>query len=941
MEYLNNNNIKDIKNLKKDIIDAYLINTEDGINHVGGTKKDKKEKKNSKTNSKNSNINKKKEKFEKKTKTNYLPRNIYQNLKFKLEPIKIILKYKNSNRKNQYETYIFVGTIGKRYDSIFSRIEKLNLYETLKEITIDEEKSLVNGFGDFWMTKFFNIYHISEFVNKIEQNSKIKSVLIDKYNDIWLQNFINKFKNDIVFKKVYYSYSDLIKFQYKVKMGKKLEKIEIEKEDVEELNFKIQEKTKNILYNKPNISDKNHNQIGGELDDLTDGNLSEEEQNISDVVDMYDTIEENNIESSEDELNLEEIEKIYQQDEVDSNLKNTTDLISNILEDDKILENKEIYMCAFSEERDNNLEHQTLEDAYTKKFVYNHYIYKDDTIKTVKNKITCSIMNNMKFGKQNYIIPSRMYLWSEYIINEKIEKIMIGQRWLKKNELLNIDIEPLQISKYENLDGQIKILRDTLKRYGGKIRREDEDTNILYDYENYIANDEIYMCDIYNELGDKYTGNMEKISNLTDTYFKIYFPKIKFEDIKGIIDYLLGDTKVEDTRIKNTFDTLYNDLIIEKEITDLIEITKIDESDEYTHVFESGNFITQSVIHVNLEIYDKQLEEENKENINKLNKLTGEFGAVLLPKLDLFRIFNDFTPTDRYPFIQYQMTDGQIIFKYFDEYMYEFSKTKDNVDMITKWFENSPYGISFKVKLHDNKFMAINVNEIGKIEYKTQWKEEDGANINNVINTYSYVKDLVGKINETLINHPRKIYVRVPEDWEFRFAFINCIQKFKLPNNKIIDHNDLSDFASCFFPYIALVIEPRKRISKLSSKEEKSKYGSYLRYKRVTKFENAGRIEQRILSYIRNFDFEDDILIDEISKQFNITPEKAKEEITKVRTQFPNIGKVKKPIKKMDSIPKFKPPGIGIDIQGRTKTIRKNHNFYEYSYLFICRNIYS
>jgi hypothetical protein len=216
--------------------------------------------------------------------------------------------------------------------------------------------------------------------------------------------------------------------------------------------------------------------------------------------------------------------------------------------------------------------------------------------------------------------------------------------------------------------------------------------------------------------------------------------------------------------------------------------------------------------------------------------------------------------------------------------------------MITKWFENSPYGISFKVKLHDNKFMAINVNDIGKIEYKTQWKEEDGANINDVINTYNYVKELVGKINETLIYHPRQVSVRIPEDWEFRFAFINCIQKFKLPDNKIIDHNDLSDFASFFFPYVALVIDPKKRTSKLTSKEEKSKYGSYLRYKRVSKFENTGKIEQRILSYIRNFDFEDDILIDEISKQFNITPEKAKEEVNKVRTQFPNTSKLKKNI---------------------------------------------
>lgn len=923
MEFLNKN-INQKTFLKKDILDTFLINTDDIYNQNGGKNTKEKKSKPDKKTDKNINIKKTKLKNEKQ-KEKFEQRNIYEDIKFKLDPIKVIFKFKNDNRKNQYQTYIYVGTLGQRYEQIFSRIEKLSLYETLKEITIEEEKILSNGFGEAWYQKFFNIYHISEFVNKIEKNAQMKTELIQKYDDKWLVNLINKFKNDVVFKKVNYSYSELINFQYKVKMGKKLEKIEIEKEDIEELNFKTPEKNKNILY--ANINDLG--QLGGEIDndigmdDILDNeidDLGEGEQDMADIGEAYDAIEEEvttELTEEEEELNLEEIEKIYQQDEVDENLKNTTNLISSIIEDNSLIENKEKYMSSFNNDRDEELEHQNLEDAYTKKFIYEQYIYKDDTIKMVKNKITCTIMNNKKFGKQNYIIPSRMYLWSEYIFNSKVEKIMIGQRWLKKNELLSIDIEPLQISKYENLDGQIKNLRDTFKRYGGKIRREDEDSNILFDYEDYIVNNEIYMIDIYNELGDKYSGNPDKITNLTDTYFKIYFPKIKSEDIKGIFSYLEGDTKIEDVRIKNTVDTLYNDLIIEKEITDLVESTKLDEINEYTKVFESGNFITQSVIHVNLEIYDKQLEEENKENINKLNKTTGEFGSLLIPKLDLFRIFNDFTPTERYPFIQYQMADGQIIIKYFEEYMYEFSKTKENIEMITKWYENSPYGISFKVKINENKYMPININDIGKIEYKTIFKEDDEGNINDVINTYEYVKELVGKINETLVNHPRKVSVRMPENWEFRFAFINCIQKFKLPDNKIINHNDLSDFASFFFPYVALVIDPKKRTSKLASKEEKSKYGSYLRYKRVSKFESTGKIEQRILSYIRNFDFEDDILIDEISKQFNITTEKAKEEVQKVRTNFPSITKQKKPIKKIESMPKIKPPGIGIDIQGR------------------------
>jgi hypothetical protein len=853
-------------------------------------------------------------------------RNIYENLEYKMEPIKVIYKYKNNNEKNQYLMYIFVGVIGKRYESIFKKIENLNLYDTLITLTLAEEKKLINMYGDLWITKFFNIYHISLFVNKLESKPELKKELLKKYDNIWLSNFINKFKQEVIFKKVNYSYSDLINLQYKIKMGKKLEKVILEKEDIDDVSFltkktKVNQSVKNILYIKDLQIGGSKIENGTEENGKIEGDLFEniidddnkfksinDEYDENDDIDDLDIIEDFN---EEIEIEEEDMEKLYQIDDIDKNLNSTKVMLSSILEDTKILEKKNNYMIKFDDSRENDIDNQYLENVYEKKFIYSQYIYKDDSIKCIKNKICCSIKNNAKYGKDAFLIPSRIYLWSEYLINSKLEKIMIGQKWMKKNELLEIDAEPLPLKNYENLEGPIKNFKDVLKRYAGKIKREDEDNNILYDYENFMMNDTIFMIDIYNELGEKYSSNTDKLNNLIDTYFKIYFPKIKVEDITGIIDFLnKQDVKTEETKIKGAFDTIYNDLIIEKEIMDLIEITKIEKRDEYLKLFSDGNFITQSVIHVHLEIYDEQIENDKISNKN-----SGEYGIIALPKLDLHRIYNDFDADSRYPFIQYQVPDGQIIFKYYEEYMYEFSKTKDNIDMISKWFENSPYGISFKVKLSNEKFMAININEIGKIEYKTQWKEEDMANINDIINTYEYVRELVIKINNTIINHPRKISIKIPEPWEFRFAFINCIQKFKLPDNKMIDHNDLSDFCRFFYPYVSLVIEPKKRVSKDMVVDQKSKYGSYLRYKRVSKYDNQAKIEQRIVAYMRNFNFEDDVLIEEISKQFNITIEKAKDEVVKVKGKFPNITTTK--IAKRLDMPKFKSPGIGIDIQGR------------------------
>ena len=176
----------------------------------------------------------------------------------------------------------------------------MNIYETLKEITKEEELQLSNAFGEFWITKFFNIYHISSFVNKIIENGDMKKELLKKYDNIWLQNFINKFKNEIIFKKIYYSYSELIKFQYKVKMGKKLEKLEIEKDEIENIDFKKPEKLnqKNILYTVSELlkqdggskskskSKMKLNLIGGSEDDedIEDLDIQDESEDMIDNI---------------------------------------------------------------------------------------------------------------------------------------------------------------------------------------------------------------------------------------------------------------------------------------------------------------------------------------------------------------------------------------------------------------------------------------------------------------------------------------------------------------------------------------------------------------------------------------------------------------------------------------------------------------------------------
>ena len=267
-----------------------------------------------------------------------------------------------------------------------------------------------------------------------------------------------------------------------------------------------------------------------------------------------------------------------------------------------------------------------------------------------------------------------------------------------------------------------------------------------------------------------------------------------------------------------------------------------------------------------------------------------------------------------YPFIQYQTFDNQIDYKFFS-----LTDNLEDGEIKSKWFENTPYGISFKILTVDNKYITITLHENGRLEYKVTWKEIDYANIDDVINTYEITRNLLKKIN----SENKKIKFMMPPNDKFKFAFINSIQQFTIPEKFIINHNDLSEFSRLFFPYVSLVIEPRKRISKkfnVDKSEKISKYGTYLRYKRISKYDNRIKMHLRILYFLRNYEISDQVLLDEISKQFNITESFTIKEIEYVKEKYSKVIKSGgKLLKKIKLLPKSKPPGIGIDIQGRDR----------------------
>jgi hypothetical protein len=127
----------------------------------------------------------------------------------------------------------------------------------------------------------------------------------------------------------------------------------------------------------------------------------------------------------------------------------------------------------------------------------------------------------------------------------------------------------------------------------------------------------------------------------------------------------------------NIFGSIKNDAILEKQIYDVVEKTKHTLKDHKTfNKYFEPNYVILSTIHVNL---------NNPKNLT---------GTISQEKYNLYKIFDNYIVSEEFPFIQYQTPDSQLTYKFYTK-----TKKIDDNEILTKWFEYAPYGISFKINL--------------------------------------------------------------------------------------------------------------------------------------------------------------------------------------------------------------------------------------------------
>lgn len=808
----------------------------------------------------------------------------------------IIYKFKNHNNKYQYSIYLFLGFVTDDIKTILMKFKDLSLSETLEKLNKQEYINLSSFFNtDQWFNKFFNKYHINHFLKTSKNLKKYE----DKFGITFQQNrilFNHKFtygfnvyhKNTIherITKKIYTEYNNQVlpfnEVDDDIMLGGKKEKND----------------------NNENNEDFVEEVVENDFDKfLNNESINENDKDISEFIENEEEMVNNNDIVGDDIVNNEELKNFLKSE--NKNIKEVNDLMS------KKEINSFISFIDFDKSKDNNVYNEELKNCYNKIYIFNQEIKKSDTIQEIKERIFYTIKNNNSFGQFNYLEPSRLYLWSEYLYDGKYIPYQIEKEIIKNNKLLKFPVEPVGIDNYLNLSDDIKKIYDQLSNMRiNNIIINDKRNYILGDRYKYIDNDEIYMIDIYNEIGSLYSSTIQpqQLQNLYKTFIFLYFDQIPYNDLNNILGYISisnpnNPINEEDKNFKNNeeeyirlkFNLGYSNFIIKSWIDQILSSTYIKKYKEVRKIL-TNTCITRIQLKINLH-------NKNKEINN----------------IDTYTIFNELNANNRLLFIQYTKLNGITLYK-FDEkelksYINKIFKgaIQTNLEQVIKWFNISQPGLIFKYQFEEGKRpLHIYIDNFGRLSFDVYANCENRFQYSDLKKYKNIIRNLIIDINNTNISYP----FILPEDDEYEVKFINAIYDIDLGNK--VNYNDLSDFVSLFYPYFANIVEPKRK--KLNSNEYYGRSGIYLRYKKISDYNTKNKIIKTIWKYRKYYDASETEIINQLCKEFNISKEdssKLFDESVKIK---PFIKQVRQ-LKKITNKTKTKIEGVSIELQHREDT---------------------
>ena len=601
----------------------------------------------------------------------------------------------------------------------------------------------------------------------------------------------------------------------------------------------------------------------------------------------------NTNENNNEDNNEEDLNKLYNTlnstyntkltDEANSNnlkeVKKKNNLIEKLIDKEKIKKTNNISnIQKFDNSNYKKYEEQKLFNVYTKVYITNYFIFNNDNILNIKEKICTCIKNTSYINDDCYILPTRQFLYSKYIYNNKLNYICLGHSFYLNNEEYKniVDVIPnnnlqnyyLNYKKYSEQNSLFKL---------NYLKLNDENNKIIIDYIDNILNNDIYLIDIYNDIKSisDIILNETELTNLYYNYIYVYFPYIKKENINEIINYIKKQQSNEYDLIKINYNKIKLELF-----------TKYKQTDIYSNILY--NYDTYKYFkNYYITLIDVKIRLSN----NPLN---------------IYLIFENIIPSINIPFVRYNQKINKSYLKIFPNNI-----KKDN-ELYNKWIKNVNNGLTIKVLLKKyNKYVTLKIQENGICEYSSHWKDNEMITLENIYETYpiiiSILKEFKNYSNIEIIPNKKNFYIE----------FLNAFQIFEIPDNKAIDLKYLEKYSTYYNNYISII-----------KNETNNKYmDNFFIYKKISQYEDllTNKIESNIINILKNYNFNNEQIIEYLYKQLNMEKSEIRLLINDVKSKY----KIKKNNKNINNnnliFPTFKEPGISIkfhSLESKRKLIR-------------------
>ena len=512
---------------------------------------------------------------------------------------------------------------------------------------------------------------------------------------------------------------------------------------------------------------------------------------------------------------------------------------------------------------------KTLKSDVDYKIIYEN-IFEDDTIYTLKNKITYHIDN---------INADHIYLWGERKINsyqlidiltnifnstDKLEKVELDYILFNIfNVKINLDKEFYTIEEiYENLVDNIKTINTSLE-----LNYFDFNNNQKFIPSNPLKKIQINSMfldannnynPIYKYKLDSFTILKNKIENYTINF-------ISSNDLFNIYRKKLKDT--EDNLIVNGVIKVYFPYII-----------SLDDYDEYNETYEDTIKDTDKIISKFLQIENEDNIDNKKSFIRRLhikvlpNTITNKFKDSLL---NLEGYFNNFSTDNHIPFIIYKKKNNNI-YKINKDSLGNKNEPNDykiNTNDLTKWTENTniirkneflDFKIFFKnfTDVNITKYFTLTIFDNGRVDIIYDFKKDEIVELQDIIDTFEKLNNIINAINKklniNLINFNKNIF---NTDVSFiEFVDFNIINDLTF-NKVILDKEDLNKSIKSYYPFFDIINDKNNQV--------------YIKFKRINNYFNIDDIQNYIEQNLSKPKKE---LVPLIVKKYNISKSKAEKE---------------------------------------------------------------